>query len=190
MFGMACFARTPNVEECQKEIETALKNIENGKKPLAAADYVSAGSCFKNLKKYDTSLECFINASKLELETQDYAGACATHESVADAYGRLNNSEKAKEYYTLAIDYCLKAGLTGRLVAEPYRKLGDYSNSCKYCQIEKDYAYCKEYNFCKEDSSNTLIASSTGGSSSIYLILAAAILLILAAGLFLSKKKK
>jgi tetratricopeptide (TPR) repeat protein len=192
VLAVACFARTPTEEECQKEIETALKNIDNGKKPLASSDYTSAGTCFKNLKQYNKSLDCFINAAKLSIDTKDDAGVCADYQAVAGMYHQLQNEEKAKEFYTLAIDYCLKAGLTGRLIAEPYKKLGDYANSCKYCQMEKDYDYCKEYNYCKDSSSSpdrSSAVSAEGGFPFIPVILGV-ILIVCVAGFFLMRKKK
>jgi hypothetical protein len=188
---VGCFARTPTEGECQKEIETALKNIDNGKKPLASSDYTSAGTCFKNLKQYNKSLDCFINAAKLSIDTKDDAGVCADYQAVAGMYHQLQNEEKAKEFYTLAIDYCLKAGLTGRLIAEPYKKLGDYTNSCKYCQMEKDYNYCREYDYCKDSSSPSSASTmSSGGGLPIIPVILGVILIVCVAGLFLMRKKK
>jgi tetratricopeptide (TPR) repeat protein len=193
MLGMACYARTPTEEECQKEIETALKNIENGKKPLAAADYMSAGTCYDNRKEYNISLDCFMKAAELRVETNDSAGACADYDAVGDTYRTLNDEANAVKYFKISIDFCSDAGLTGRSIARTYVKLGDYENACKYCQINKDYDYCKKNNYCKDSALTTGASSTTssvGGFPALYLILGAAILLILAAGLFLSKKKK
>jgi len=104
LLTITCFARTPTDEECQKEVETALKNIADGKKSLAAADYMSAGICYDNRKEYNTSLDCFMKAAELRVDTKDDAGASADYESVADTYRTLKDEKNAVAYYNIAID--------------------------------------------------------------------------------------
>jgi tetratricopeptide (TPR) repeat protein len=189
LLAVTCFARTPTEEECQKEVQTALKNIEDGRKTLAASDYISAGTCYDNLKEYNKSLENFMAAAEVNLEISDNAGTCGAYKAVAGTYRTMKNEENAVKYYKLAIEYGLKAGLTGLIIADLYNELGDYENSCKYCKLKNDESTCKKYRYCKESSLSSS-SSSEGGFPMVYLILGATIILILFAGLFLSKKKK
>ena len=173
LIGFCAAREMPSEEECYGEIQAALGNIKQERENLAANDYVSAGSCYKNRKEYEKAAGCFLKAAELYGEIGS-VGAASAYSSAGDMYRGMGDEEKARGYYHLAIDTYIKAGFTDRSLARVYKKLGDYDNACKYCMTVKDYSYCKEQDYCKEDS---LSAASSNGVGLLIPLLVVGVLL-------------
>ncbi|MEA3255136.1 MAG: tetratricopeptide repeat protein [Candidatus Altiarchaeota archaeon] len=188
LIGFCTAREMPSEEECYGEIQAALGNIKQERENLAANDYVSAGSCYKNRKGYDKAAECFLKAVELDKEVGSYGGAGAAYSSAGDMYREMENEEKAREYYHLAIDTYMKAGFRDTSPARVYKKLGDYDNACKYCNMDDGFSHeeCIKYGFCKEGS---LSAASPGG---VGLLIPLIVLGVILGGVifFVIKRKK
>ena len=186
----------PSKEECAKEIETALKNIELGRKNLAGSDYISAGTCYNTREEYEKAADCLLKAAELRKAIEAYSSVGVCYDGVGDMYKKLGNGEKAKEYYNLAVEYFLKGNSKDIYLADVYLKMGDYENACKYCKMDSVYTYedCVKQKYCNaasfgSSSSGGLDYGSNGGLPLIP-VAVVIVFLVAIAGFFLTKKKR
>ena len=163
LIGFCAAREMPSEEECYGEIQAALGNIKQDRENLAANDYMSAGVCYENRKEYEKAAECFLKAAELYNDFGSVRTASA-YSGVGDMYREMGDEEKAREYYHLAIDTYMKAGFMNTSPARVYKKLGDYDNACKYCNMDDGFSHeeCIKYGFCKEGSLSAASSSGVG----------------------------
>jgi hypothetical protein len=192
LVGTSFAITMPSEEECAKEVDTALKNIEKGRKNLAGMDYTSGGSCYANRKDYQKAAELFLNAAQLFVEINDSGGASASYQNTGDMFIELNDTETAKKYYLLSIDYSKKMPKGEIFIADVYKKLEDSENACKYCRLAK-VDYCEKYKYCVGSSTNVLGSSEgdlSSDNSSMVLVIGVVVVLIVVTAVFVISKKK
>lgn len=89
------------VSELKKALEISEElNI----KRRSAANFTNLGNAYENLGRYDSSIICTTKAIEIKLEVGDSTSAAGTMGNLGLVYHKMNNPEKAMEYYNSAIE--------------------------------------------------------------------------------------